>query len=112
MENGYQNFFNKSMRSFLMRRSKQSKLYSELSSLYPQLFSSKTLMVGQLGEYPPHPFLATFSKISGRPKVIYLFELFVNSPFGLCRLFILIEIVPGTCLTCDFSRVCKTMPLH
>ena len=51
------------------------KLYSELSYTYPLLFGSKTFMIGQLGDFPgpnmpPNPILATFSKVSGRPKDI------------------------------------------
>ena len=53
---------------------KQNKLYSELSTLYQLLLSSKTVMVGKLGDFQglnvPTTILATFTKISGRPKDI------------------------------------------
>ena len=61
-----------------MRRSyvliKQNKLYSELSTLYQLLLSSKTVMAGKLGDFQrlnvPTTILATFTKIPGRPKDI------------------------------------------
>ena len=72
-------FFVSPCPSFLIHRSlfRSNKVHFIQSNLYPLLFSSITLMVGQLDNFQglnihPHPYFGRFfSKISGRPKDTY-----------------------------------------